>query len=54
MPYNVTFNTKSGVEEEEGGFWLLKWPLLGDWLGIGLSVGSGEGFPLHCFFSPAC
>lgn len=37
MPCSVIINRVE--EEDEGFFWLLRWPLFKDWLGIGLLVG---------------
>lgn len=50
MSSNVMLSNKSRGGGERRGFWLPRWPLPRDWLGIGLSVGGGDGFPSHHFF----
>lgn len=54
-PYHVMpcSAIKLGVEVDQG--LSSKWPLLRDWLGLGLLVGGGEWWPLHhlfCYFFP--
>jgi len=54
IPYNVMLSNKNGRRRGGWAFWLPKWLLFGDWLGIGLPVGGGEVLPLlRLFFPPS-